>query len=71
MIIKWNWIPNKSLGPIDIDSDIAIHVENLGATYVDDSTDRTGSCAVVEGHGSRNIGSLYGASRRRLDRETL
>lgn len=41
MTTTWSWIPNKSLGPIEIGSDIKTHIENLDAEYIEDFDDTT------------------------------
>lgn len=39
MHIDWNYVPNVSLGPIEIGSDIDDHVRTLGARYDESSAD--------------------------------
>lgn len=41
MNINWQWVSNKSLGPILIGSDITKYVESLGAIYDETSDDST------------------------------
>lgn len=37
MSIIWNWIPNESLGPVKIGSNINAYIKFLGFTYDEDS----------------------------------
>ncbi len=41
MNINWQWVPNKSLGPIIIDSKISDYFENLNVVRDETSTDST------------------------------
>ncbi|MEP3243981.1 MAG: hypothetical protein ABJN40_14945 [Sneathiella sp.] len=42
MTLKWNWIPNKSLGLIEIGIGIDHYVKKLNATYIAEPPDATG-----------------------------